>query len=614
MSPINKLFLFILGLAALLYILLFIFQSLFTRKNIMSETSMSTYRKEHLLHHGLYDVHFSQATKEEFWDDGPIDIYEAFAQHSYKTLETCNNSCEVNLTICDTSTLESVRDVISRGVLPLKPFLERGQYVYEWERKYLSYPPLNDTRTLPDLKLSKVTVENTRQGVVRCKILETVHGSLDVVDGYGRQRTKGDDVVRVWMKGGNNSDYAVVGNVTDLQNGSYTFSVKCLWAGSSKLNVAISYPREFIRIVIHQIHLGVSRYMAADFLKGGIRERTICFHTPNIPGWECICNFSKIGYENFYCGRPRNPQLNCGDWLNEYSLNLAPPHDVTEAESSLVASISGTPAQREVSQDIQIVTENKGKLPQLQPCRKSNKRITWARDNPKGFWTSGNNWNSLICKEQGTITSAWARNCLRNTSVWIFGDSNAGRSYTMLVGIVACDPMVGEYPEKSVCYDKSIDLTITLISHEPPKYALTKRVDNFTGVPDFIQTLPRNKKLVLIIHYYLHYTAAHLSVLSLRMRKLRDAIEKMLETNPNVLVGLRIPHVTSKYYTTNHAVGGDPLGPQYIELIRERFRGLEDKIVFLDLWEMSIGIENVDYHPPQYINREMIKFLLSFQC
>ncbi|XP_059175212.1 NXPE family member 3-like [Physella acuta] len=606
MAQINKVFIFILGVAVILYILLFIFQSLFTRKNIMSETSMSTYRKEHLLQHGLYDVHFSQATEEEFWDDGPIDIYEAFAQHSYKTLETCNNSCEANLTICDKASLESLKNLnlTFEGVLPFRPFLERGQYVFEWEKKYLSYPPLNDIKTLPDLKLSKVTVENTRQGVVRCKILETIHGRLDVVDGYGRQRTKGDDVVRVWM---NNSDHAVVGNVTDLQNGSYTFSVKCLWAGSSKLTLAISYPREFIRIVIHQIHLGVSRYMAADFVKDDIRERTICFQTPNIPGWECICNFSKFGYENFYCGRPRNPQLTCDDWLNEYPSVLATPHDVTVAENS-------TPEQRAVSHDIQIVTETKAKLPELQPCRESSKRITWVRGNPKGFWTSGNKWNSLICKNQGNLTSDWTRNCLRNTSVWFFGDSNARNAYFMLVGIAECNPMVGKYPEKSVCYDKSIDLTITVISHEPPKYALTKRKENFTGVPDFIQTLPRNKKHVLIIHYYLHYTAAHLSVLSLRMRKLREAIEKMLETNPNVLVGLRIPHVTSKYYSTNHAVGGDPLGPQYIDLIREMFRGLEDKIVFLDLWEMSIGIENVDYHPPRYLNHEMIKFLLSFQC
>ncbi|XP_059145937.1 uncharacterized protein LOC131933158 [Physella acuta] len=161
---------------------------------------------------------------------------------------------------------------------------------------------------LPDLELSKVTVENTRQGVVRCKILETIHGRLDVVDGYGRQRTKGDDVVRVWMKGNNPTGYAVVGDVLDLKNGSYVFNVKCLWTGLSSLHVAIAYPREFIRTVIHQIHVGATRLMAATFKKGNYNEDTICFQAPNIPGWECICNFSKFGYENYYCGRPRNNQ------------------------------------------------------------------------------------------------------------------------------------------------------------------------------------------------------------------------------------------------------------------------------------------------------------------
>ncbi|XP_059144727.1 uncharacterized protein LOC131931914 [Physella acuta] len=194
------------------------------------------YKKETRLLHGEFDVHFHQAIEEEFWDDGPINIYEAFAQHSYKTLDTCNNTCHaVNLACTVTSTKE-FNGLIAKGLMVPKPFLARGQYIFDWEKKYLSYPPLNDIKTLPDLKLSKVTVENTRQGVVRCKILETIHGRLDVVDGYGRQRTKGDDVVRVWMKGSNSTGYAVVGDVLDLKNGSYVYNVKCLWAGLSSHN------------------------------------------------------------------------------------------------------------------------------------------------------------------------------------------------------------------------------------------------------------------------------------------------------------------------------------------------------------------------------------------
>ncbi|XP_059175210.1 NXPE family member 4-like [Physella acuta] len=606
-------FRFLLGLALISCALVYNFYSNTMVGYKTTQFKDPKYKLEHSLFQGTFDVHFSLATEEEFWDAGPIDIYEAFAQHSYKTLETCNNTCHVIEPVCKANSSKDLIKLNLQGLIYQKPFLARGQYVFEWEKKYLSHPPLNDIKTLPDLKLSKVTVENTRQGVVRCKILETIHGRLDVVDGYGRQRTKGDDVVRVWMKGGNNSDYAVVGNVTDLQNGSYTFAVKCLWNGTSLIKVAISYPREFMRVVIHQIQVGVARYMSGTFIKENLKEDTVCFHTPNRPGSECICNFSNFGYENYYCGRPRHPKLTCDDWLYGDTLKEAPAHDVTAAEKYLLATIRGTPEQRSVSHGIKVLTISTGKLPEMKPCRESNKNVTWVTNTTKGFWTFGNIWNSLICKDQGAITRDLTRNCLRNTSVWIFGDSNGRLAYFSFTDIVQCVKKEGAYPDRASCVIPEYNINITLLAHEPPKYVWTRRSDNFTGVPDFIQTLPRNKKHVLIIHYYLHYTAAHLSVLSLRMRKLRDAIEKMLETNPNVLVGLRIPHVTSKYYK-NHAVGGDPLGPQYIELIRERFRGLEDKVVFLDLWEMSIGIENVDYHPPQYINREMIKFLLSFQC
>ncbi|XP_059144732.1 uncharacterized protein LOC131931919 [Physella acuta] len=265
---------------------------------------------------GETDVHFSLATKEEFWDDGPIYIYEAFAQHSYKTLETCNNTCVEDNHLCKAKITSDFNRLLAKDLIVPKPFLARGQYIFDWEKKYLSYPPLNDTKTLPDLKLSNVTVENTRQGVVRCKILETIHGRLDVVDGYGRQRTKGDDVVRVWMKGSNSTGYAVVGDVLDLKNGSYVFNVKCLWTGESSLHVAIAYPREFIRTVIHQVHIGATRFMTARFKK---RNRVEGFPISII----------KIFVNS----------LSCDDWIEGGYLDVSPPHDVTGAERSLIKSI-----------------------------------------------------------------------------------------------------------------------------------------------------------------------------------------------------------------------------------------------------------------------------------
>ncbi|XP_059140770.1 uncharacterized protein LOC131928700 [Physella acuta] len=246
-----------------------------------SNSIQPTFKQDPILLHGVFDVHYNQASVPEFWSDHPLDIYEAFAQHSFKTLDTCNNVCPRGAPVCTAKTNQEFRDLIQEDLIQQKPFLDRGQYVYSWEKKYLSYPPLTDTKTLPSLTLSRVTVKNVTKGVVTCHVFETIQGRLDVVNGYGRQRTKGDDVVRVWMKGDNNikddnnTDYASVGDVTDLGNGSYLYSVKCLWTGNSSLNVAISYPREFIRVVIHQIHVGVARYMTGEFVKGNIKEKTV---------------------------------------------------------------------------------------------------------------------------------------------------------------------------------------------------------------------------------------------------------------------------------------------------------------------------------------------------
>lgn len=203
--------------------------------------------------HGTHDVHYSQATNPDFWDPRPLPVYEAFAQHHPRAVDTCNNTCDQREPYCNVTNFYVWLEINNRGLMPYKPFLARGQYVFHWEKNYLSYPPLVDLKTLPDLNLSTVTLEGSHNGAVKCKAFDILIGRVDLVDRYGRRRGRGDDEVRVWIVSRSQPLLSAVGEVKDMKNGSYLFQIRCLWPGYTIVGYC-----DFHSVTVYYVGLAVN--------------------------------------------------------------------------------------------------------------------------------------------------------------------------------------------------------------------------------------------------------------------------------------------------------------------------------------------------------------------
>ncbi|XP_059147842.1 NXPE family member 1-like [Physella acuta] len=233
---------------------------------------------------------------------------------------------------------------------------------------------------------------------------------------------------------------------------------------------------------------------------------------------------------------------------------------------------------------------------------------------PKGFWSPGLVWVSLVCKQKQDVTRQWAQQCLQNMTVWIIGDSNGNRTYTGFLNITGCNDTSGGWPRSSTCQIKSLGFKINAMSHEKPQFANLMRAHHLGSVPDVIDNITSTGKHIIFVHYYLHYIPAHMSVLYLRMKALREAIERLLKRNPNVLCVVRGPHIATVDWSANHAVGGDTLAPRFVDVIKDRFKGLEHKVLYLDGWDMTVSIENEKFHPPIELTRETVNTILSYIC
>ncbi|XP_055892455.1 NXPE family member 1-like [Biomphalaria glabrata] len=548
-----------------------------------------------------------------------VSLADAIKSFSDQTMDACNNTCDRsdNSSDCSTFTKEDWSTRLTAEDFIVRPFLKDGMYIYEFEKEYLSYPPLEDMKQLPDLNLSTITVFGSINDTVHCDIGDVIRGRVDLVDSYGHSRHRGGDEVRMWLVSKSKKQFRTSGHVTDLNNGSYLITGHCLWPGNIQINVAVVYPREYIRTVIHQAQLSASRFIYGNFIRNTTQEATICWSLPNIIGRSCVCNLTYLTGQPFYCGQPVDARLTCKDWAATSAAPLIQPINVTMQERNLILKIPTRHIlERAVPHSIQVLAKERGQLPKLKSCSQTSLKVTWNLTTPGGFWDPNMNWMSLHCERPG-MSSPWAMSCLKNTTILIIGDSNAVRLFRALSQITHCTGLSSSlWPKAGTCRNKDANIILSFTPHELPLYqhsSWTPKL-NYKGVAEQISATPSVGKYIIIVHYYLHATPSHLSVVHSRIKSLAEAIRHLARRNPDVLFAFRGPHVTSFDWDINHTIGGDSLGTLYLQLIQETFQDLRDKIVYLDGWGMTIALENAEFHPTDRVPQEMIRTLLSFRC
>ena len=580
-----------------------------------------------------------------------ISMEEAVSKFKYKASKECINKCPDSTSDTNPLSYSSLCQITRQGEwanklgqvgAELTPFLDKDVYVYPYEREYLSYPKAREIRDLPSAKKSRVVligaVTKGKFSTVTCKLGETVAARLDVVDGAGRPRTSGGDEVRAWV----GATYAFDGSridsmypramaaVVDLHNGSYRIEIACLWAGRSRLVVRVRYPREFLRMVIETVRSGLSRFLGARFQKGAAVEEVPCLATPNIPGRPCICNLTSLnGGAPFYCARPLNTSLSCRDWKVSGTMTKVTPGDMAAVEGKFVMKRQDSLVSTDhisISTEATISGGGDNSQPQLfiakpvEPCTKASRRITWSPQRPTGYWRDADrNWEPLLCREP-IVTENWMRACLKDSSVWIIGDSNGIRQYYKVAVSAGLKHLFyGPMPFFDVVSRSSRkeNINVHYSPHEHPLYVTKdwKQLDvDFVSVPAKIDAIPSKGRHILIFHYFLHLTPVHLGLARSRFQAAHGAILRLLARNPQATVAIRGPHTVSLNAKFDIAIGGDSLAHFLVDIIKDVFKDVQDRVLFLDGWELSLSLESAGIHPAGAVPIEISRRLFSFVC
>ena len=463
-----------------------------------------------------------------------------------------------------------------------------------------------------------------------------LHIKVDVYDGRGRSLSRGGDQIRIW--GVDPTQQASLATeVIDLRNGSYLASLPLFWPGEIYIKVGLTYNREVLRsISFIKTAVRTTKFMAAGFFSDFGNAATLCSTYAFVPGgYEELCDLTDHnGGLPWYCGKPGNPALSCNHWTHVADIQFVQPLPLTHAEkiwmqwldvSKNLRVVDNFQLAHEPSNIQRGVPSVKVKPPppvsKVKPkplCVHRNLRDTWLDMSPRGFWLR-QVWTPLACTMPALVATRVA-SCLTDTTVLLLGDSNLRLALAILKDLTSCELDTGgevkpKWHRPMRCVNANTKTEIRWRTHAHPFHTGQQdwgdRRDQ-KAVHEYIDEVPNEGTFFIVVHLYLHFTTELLSVYRAHIRATRAAVDRLLLRNPLAKVIIRAPHAASQFWPTVYST--DSFAWALTKIIKEEFIGLYDNVLFIQPWDMTVAAENVDSHPPDYINRAILNLMLSHLC
>ncbi|KAK0048523.1 NXPE family member 3 [Biomphalaria pfeifferi] len=147
------------------------------------------------------------------------------------------------------------------------------------------------------------------------------------------------------------------------------------------------------------------------------------------------------------------------------------------------------------------------------------------------------------------------------------------------------------------CENETSNISVSFLPHTFPFFGTfgqelnTSHVFSETRVLD---SIPSRGKFIVHLHHFLHLAPFHLSVIEARLKLLREAIKRLLDRNPHVIILYQSAHSVYSRQTMN--------GVFFVELQRKILKGLGDRMMFVLTWPMTIAVDNDVVHPANAAN------------
>ena len=444
--------------------------------------------------------------------------------------------------------------------------------------------------------------------------------------GLNKTQSRGGDMFLLWAEQAD-GDGRVAGHVTDNMDGSYTGLLKLYWTGKTIIKAKLGNTLENYCIR----KKAVTKYgnavfsmkhpfgIKGMFVKLNASENTLCGTEPVIYGYKHLCNFTKLNDgQSWFCGKPRSKTIACADiryfgqfkqWANEDQVIHTDPKDFV--------NISGHGTVREY---VTFLSKKPAMINPRLPCHTAPKARSWSKSFPRGFYQN-NVWQMLNCRHTISFNVNQYRTCLYNKTVALFGDSTIRQIMDVLLSDILLNKNIDlknfNGTKKTFAPPiqfKNFGISVSYKKHEMPIHGSRFYANGIHSVATEIGKLVHSpvpgKDLVVVITYGSHMLASPLGRYRERWKSVASAVEMLLKFKPEANVFIKGPHV---YY---HDERGFDLRVSEIQkdIIFEEFKTLKNKVVYLDLWSLSVALNSEELHVKENILSLLFQQLMSYIC
>ena len=446
--------------------------------------------------------------------------------------------------------------------------------------------------------------------------------TITMFDVNNQTKMYGGDVVLVWAEFKSHVDetskQCIAGKVIDNENGAYTATVDMVWSGETNIYVKIASKfQNACRRTRAIVMYGDSVYAIATphnvqmkFRNRNITEKTHCSASKAIYGFNKLCNLTKENYNmSFYCGRPKNINLDCEDATLVSAISSFP---AGQNKNGIIL----LPLQEKLHQSVSINFESKLFQTGVPPCLGRNPSETWTETPPTGLGVN-DGWKLLRCSHEQLRSPEIIRKCLSGKYIFFQGDSTVRQYFETLVRLGNFTSSIQKKLNFLLFESKENNLMMRWHIHEFPYHCGTSVS---SCVADSVKirleelandiTITPKREVVVLLTYNAHLQNYHPDVFRSRIRNLVNPIKLLKFMRPNTKILFKGPHpftYDSKWFDIRTDL-------VYRDILLQELEPVLEHVIYLDTFSIGVAYNNNELHPHGGMLRGEIDQFLAYFC
>ncbi|KAJ8354734.1 hypothetical protein SKAU_G00223010 [Synaphobranchus kaupii] len=406
---------------------------------------------------------------------------------------------------------------------------------------------------------------------------------------------------------------SVFGEVTDLQNGTYSVRFLLPWAGEAWVAVRMFHSSEAVQVLKHNRKYYSDRvyfkgiFVGMDLNGRTLRESMECNAKWDSAGLErirkgnCCCEYPdpRAG-EVWLCKRPKSLPCDAlvyhtmGGYRKTLSLQEAKLMDMKYTDKWIKGNSSKI-----------VILPSNVTVGVTEKCRPGLHIPV-----PSGFYMR-DVWTSLVCAT-AHFNAPRITQCLKDREVYMMGDSTMRQWYHYLAKSVPSMRNMNLHSTEQVGPLLMVDVENNILlhwrSHGTPLRTRTAPLANLHYISNEIDSMAGGSRKVFIFDIWAHFTSFPLEYYTRRVARIRQAVIALLKRAPDTIVIIKSANTGSK-----NVFGSDWLSLQLDTLLRATFQGIN--VTVIDVWQMtSCHYSKENIHPNPTVIRNEIDVMLSFIC